>query len=685
MKNVTLNKNMRNSIVSLLLIFVSVLFCTGEIVQAVGTTSYTSTVDENGRLIRTQDAYLPMNTITSLGLSTPEDLYFDSEDNLYIADTGNRRIVKYDTINDELLGILEYEGFASPKGVFVTDAGDIYVADSSAKSVFRFDKDFELIEIFEKPTTPIFEDTNFEPSKIAVDNVGNMYILGEGVYSGIIQISQENEFLGFFAVNQTTLTPMEAFQRLIFSKEQIEKLAQTVPNTFSNVFIDGDGIVYTTTMGSEKNSEIGVKKHNTNGVNMLKNRIISEEDSTDVYVDTRGNMYVSSNSGFISVYSKDGELIFRFGSPAGLNDIAGLFTRLPAIAVDSNFNVWAVDGEKGYLQSFAPTEYAETIYRAMDYYQDGEYENSKQEWNNALRLNQMSVLAHDGVGKTLLQEQDYEQAIVHFEVAGNRALFSEAFWEVRNNWLQQYLPTILIALVILFVAGKIVNHFKKEEIKLLKKRIRSDLSALPILKDIYFGRECSKKPFDTFYEIRKDRAGSVLGATFIYITGFIVYMLYQTNKGYIYQFTKIEDMDINAIVIGFFLIIGLFILCNYLITSINDGLGTFKQIYLVPAYSAIPIITCMIIVIGLSHILVENEAFILTLTMQIGTIWTLGTLFIGLWTLHDYTFKETIRSIIYTILFMGIIAMIGILITIMWEQLWDFVFTIGKEILRNVL
>ena len=55
-------------------------------------TSYTYTLDQKYRFVRTQDAYLPDKTITTLGLSKPADLFIDESGTLYIADSGNRRV-----------------------------------------------------------------------------------------------------------------------------------------------------------------------------------------------------------------------------------------------------------------------------------------------------------------------------------------------------------------------------------------------------------------------------------------------------------------------------------------------------------------------------------------------------------------------------------------------------------------
>ena len=70
----------------------------------------------------------------------------------------------------------------------------------------------------------------------------------------------------------------------------------------------------------------------------------------------------------------------------------------------------------------------------------------------------MSVLAHNGVAKAYFNYEEYDKAMEHFEIAGNREGYSDAFWEVRNKSLQKNLSTALIIIIIL-VALKIVLIF----------------------------------------------------------------------------------------------------------------------------------------------------------------------------------------------------------------------------------
>jgi sugar lactone lactonase YvrE len=646
-------------------------------------TSYTYTMNEKGQFTRTQDAYLPDRTITDLGLSAPDDLYIDKDNMLYIADSSNQRIVKYDIAKGNVAGILEYEGFMNPRGVFVTGEGHIYVADPSAKLIFRFNEKFELIESFGKPDTPSFADTAFEPLRVAVDNIGNMYIVGEGVYNGIIQLAYTGEFLGYFTVNQTKLSIVQAIQNALFTREQMENLVDRVPTTFSNIFIDSDGVVYTTTMGTNTD---GLKKHNTAGGNMFQYPVIGYDSMTDIYVDQYGIIYTSIHNGIIGVYSSAGELIFEFGSSVSDIDISGLYSVLPTVAVDQNRNIWTVDGEKGYLQSFKPTSYALMVYGAMDLYNQGLYEEAMVQWTEVLKLNQMSVLAHNGVGKSYLRAGMYEEAMEHFKVAGNREYYSEAFWEVRNTWLQSYLEYFAMGIIAIVAISQIVKRFDKEKkLKNSRKAFIDKLYTIPVVKDVLYAFRIPKHPLDTYYYIRVKKKGTPIGATILYILFFVIYMTYQTGKGFIYQFVAVEDMDINAIVFGFFAILILFVISNYLVTSIKDGDGSLKQVYMIPAYGMLPTMVSMLVITIMSYFLTYNESFLLTIILNIGIIWSVVIIFIGFQTVHDYTMKEMISSTIITFVFMIIAAVITLIIIIMWEQLWQFIQTLVEEMMGNVL
>lgn len=659
-------------------------------------TFFTMTLNAKGRYVRTQDAYLPDKTNMSLGLKAPEDMIFDDDNHLWIADTGNARIVKYDTYANSVISILTYPEFRTPKGVFVSSRG-VYVADSTAKAVFRFDLNLNFVEKFERPNSISFGDTAFAPSKMVVDNRGNMYIYGEGVNSGIIQLSNRGEFLGYFTTNKIRLNPIQRFYQLIFSQEQFDNIAQRDPATFSSLFIDKNSMIYTTTMSTNFNA---VKKHNTQGGNIF-DRTLAYDDARDVYVDAQGIIYAGMQSGVIFVYDQQGRFIFSFGagSNAISDDVAGIFSKLAAIAVRNDGRVFALDDQKSFLQSFEPTDYSTQIYEAIYLYETRQYQASIEAWNGVLELNQMSVIAHNKIAESYLQIENYEQAMKHFKLAGNRDGYSVASWEVRNINIQNSLGTFIILGVALFAVYTVLKYVDKKtgtyvmdngetahgpgKISTFLVPVKN-IFKIKFIADLLLIFKVMRHPVDSFYDIKVGKKGSFLAALIIYFTLFIIFINYSANKGFIYQYIAPEDLDITALVLGYFSLTILFVITNYLDTSINDGIGTLKNIFLMFIYALGPLLIAFAATTALSFVLTQDEVFFLDMTMNVGWAWTAILIFIGVSETHQYTGKQTVRSIIMSILFLVILAVVLIIIISMWQQLYYFIEAIVKEAIRNV-
>ena len=676
-------------IYTLILIALALLLVPITSTDASSATTYTFAINAKGYYVVTQDAYLPDRTILDIGLDEPEDIFIDENDYLFIADTGNKRIVVYDPATDIVLYEITHDDFRSPRGLFITEDNELYVADSVAETIFKFTTDGTFIESYGKPTSASYGSDAFNPKKVAVDNQGNMFIIAEGIYSGIIQMSNRGEFQGYFATNTVQLTAKQRLENLLFSDKQLDQVSDRNPISFSNIFVDKKGIKFSTSFGDGIDN---LKKHNTDGSSSIDTNYGVDLELLDVYTDSNGIIYTASDKGFINVFTSDGDYIFGFGeNPPGANvtlqdyDVAGLYTNLEAIAVDSEGRIWTLDSSKSFIQSYTPTEYTTKIYSALALYSDGRYGDAVVEWENVLRLNQLSVIAHNEIGKNLYSQSDYEESMYHFELAGNRGYYSQAYWEVRNQDLQANLPYVLLGLLIftiVYYTVKFTNR-KYHYLDVPKKKIKK-IGQIKLINDVLYMFNLIKHPIDSFYYIKKKEKGSYTGATIIFFIFFTSYMIFVTSKGFIYQYVEAADLDLNAIILGFFSLTILFVFSNYLVTSINDGEGSLGDIYKGTMYSTLPIISAYLVATYLSYYFTYNEVFILELIINVGMGWSALLIFIAIQELHNYTIRESIKSLLLTFLFMAIAAVIFAFIQIMGDQLIQFVIALIKEAFRNV-
>jgi hypothetical protein len=101
-------------------------------------------------------------------------------------------------------------------------------------------------------------------------------------------------------------------------------------------------------------------------------------------------------------------------------------------------------------------------------------------------------------------------------------------------------------------------------------------------------------------------------------------------------------------------------------------------------YSTLPIISAYLVATYLSYYFTYNEVFILELIINVGMGWSALLIFIAIQELHNYTIRESIKSLLLTFLFMAIAAVIFAFIQIMGDQLIQFVIALIKEAFRNV-
>ncbi|HBF15104.1 MAG TPA: hypothetical protein DDW30_05385, partial [Clostridiales bacterium] len=180
--------------------------------------TYTYSID--GKALYSPDAYSASKTVGSADLSlgsfypnvtgkdleklskldNPGDMVTDSEKKVYIADSGNNRIVilsRYLELDYIISDFVNDKGnpdsFTNPQGVFVVnpkdgDNGEIWVCDTDHNRLVVFDRvTFEFKKIVDQPQSQLFDDDAvYKPVAMAIDQYGRIYVVSSTTYQGII-------------------------------------------------------------------------------------------------------------------------------------------------------------------------------------------------------------------------------------------------------------------------------------------------------------------------------------------------------------------------------------------------------------------------------------------------------------------------------------------------------------------
>lgn len=638
-------------------------------------TSYTYSTSRRG-FVRTQDAYLPGPVLLrEAGLKTPEDICI-RDGVIYVADAGNRRIVRYDLASGEYVvlaeGLLQY-----PTGLYVRKDGCIYVADYGAKKVLLLSMDGRLLREYLRPEEAIFGSAaTYFPRKVAANSAGDVYIVSEGGYDGIINLNADGRFMGYFGFNYTRMTLWQRIQQRIFTDAQLNKVLTEKPSPFGNLDIGEDGIVYTVTPAVRGNA---LKRHDIAGANMIADDMVDESNFVDVCVGSFGQMYALTQTGLINEYDAAGDLLVTFGGKAIASERAGFFSVAAAIARDAQDNLYVLDRERGAVHVFCPTDFILGIHSAIRDYENGDYQSSRRLWQQVIDRGGRMEYAYQYLARTYYQTQDYANALKYAKLADSREMASDAFWEMRNTWLMRYLGYILSAFALGAMLWRVYRLLRPKPPTITLSR--QSLEHTPGLRgDLKLTRRYLRHPVDTLYYIRRGECATPLSATVLYLAAFVVFFADYYFRSFIFNEHKAEEGSIILLAALFFGAIGFTVGGNYLVSSISEGEGKLRHVYIMGAYALTPVILGLPLITVMSYALTLNEAFFIEAGQTLLWLWSAVLLVIGVHEVHQFTLRRTVANVLWTLFFIAIALIVLSVLYMFWDQLSQFVYSLVKEV-----
>ncbi len=177
------------------------------------------TYDYWGQPAPAPQAYLPVSIIRGrdLGvgdLRNPNDLHVSASGHIYIADTGNNRVIVLDPEWRLVRIISEFENAGGtdrlngPRGLYVTEDESLYIADTGNGRILHFDAEGRLVRVIGRPESDIPgiipANFNYRPLKVGVDQHGRIYVVAQDLYEGLITFSQDGRFRGFMGAPRVT-------------------------------------------------------------------------------------------------------------------------------------------------------------------------------------------------------------------------------------------------------------------------------------------------------------------------------------------------------------------------------------------------------------------------------------------------------------------------------------------------
>ena len=457
---------------------------------------YTYNYDYWGDVQYSPDAYEVATVVTAadLGLEqkmlNPQGLYVYG-DLIYICDTGNNRILELERTGKQEVelvriidsfngnGLTDVTTFSTPNDIARDEEGNFYVADKNNGRVVKLDSELNYVMEFTKPTDATFDQSlTFLPSKITIDSAGRVYCVASNVNKGLIKFEMDGEFSGFVGATEVVFDFVDYIWKRIATAEQRAQMTNFVPTEYDNLYMDYDGFIYVcTTNVSEADLDAGTNPMKR--LNLMGSDIMVRNGEWDII----GDIYWGEGGGYsgpslitditafendvfvgldkvrgrLFAYDDQGRMVFAFG---GNGNVDGYFKQPVALEHMDN-DLLVLDSLDCSITIFTLTEYGTAIFDAIEQFQNGQYTESGESWQRVVEMNGNYDLAYIGIGRSLLRQERYEEAMEYFELKYDAENYSKAFKQYRKIWVEENIVMILIVVFVVLCVPLIIGKLKK--------------------------------------------------------------------------------------------------------------------------------------------------------------------------------------------------------------------------------
>lgn len=681
----------------------------------------TYTYSSNGYIMNSPDAYVPDVVVDgdyigsdtqakSVPISAARDITVGQDGKVYLSDATQNCIYVMDRYYKHIMTINSFvneqgvrDGFNGVSGLYVNDKC-IYACDTDNSRIVMFDLDGNFIKTVRQPESALFKtDSIYRPVAVAVDEYDRMFIVSSTTYEGIIVMGDDGSFYGYIGAQKVALTAWEIFWRTVNPSSASD--VEYVSAEYNNITIDSQNFIYVTTTGIDEDQQYSamvgkskegtyapVKKLNASGADVMNRNgfyppsgevmimPVSSDDGSaaekfgpskivDAAVGPEGTWsIIDQRRSRVFTYDSEGNLLFAFGDSGNQK---GSISSIKAVCYQGD-NMLLLDADNGSFTVYRRTEYGDILTTALKNQNNRNYAAEIDDWREILKRNNNFDVAYNGIASALFRDKDYEGAMEYYKAAFNKQGYSDAYMQVRKDWMSKYfliVPVIGIVFIILIAkfAGFAAKKNKEVSLKVGQKNIKEEL---------LYAFHVMTHPFDGFWDLKHEKRGSVRGSIIILIITVLANFYQGMAGGFIYGGFSTVTSSILSILVPLML----WVIANWCLTTLFQGEGTFKDVFIASSYALLPLPIIIIPTSIISNVLTLDEGGLLSMVNGLAFLWVFVLIFFGMMITHDYSIGKSILTALGTIVGMVFIMFIAVLFSTLLTKMVTFVYGIVQEI-----
>ena len=187
-------------------------------------------------------------------------------------------------------------------------------------------------------------------------------------------------------------------------------------------------------------------------------------------------------------------------------------------------------------------------------------------------------------------------------------------------------------------------------------------------------------PFKGFDEMKTEGMGSFAFCLVVFVFSCLLNVLEYVYTGFLINYNDLYQVSTLYLMLVTAFPVALFVTGNWSVTTLLNGKGKFKEIFMAMMYALYPYCILRLAALVLSNYLLLDEMSVVTTLRVIGAVLFAFYLFIGLVVIHDYNFSQGVGMVLLTLAAILIIVFILMLGFSLVADVWDFLSVVWREL-----
>ena len=257
-------------------------------------------------------------------------------------------------------------------------------------------------------------------------------------------------------------------------------------------------------------------------------------------------------------------------------------------------------------------------------------------------------------------------------VRGKERTKMDFFWEMlslqETLFLLILLGVLILILLAVWVFRKIAVHNQKTLASPAGGRLRDAL---------LLGFYVIFHPFNGYWALKGEKRGGVRSATILLALACLTQAIAAAASGFL---SGDEEASVGSGVLNLLAPLLLWCIANTCFTSLMDGKGSFRDVYVAVGTSTLPVTLLVLPCTVVSHFLILEELPILAMVTNVAYIWMAALIFFSMITVHDYTLGKNVLVSILTVLGMAFILFLLFIFVSLIGRMISLVSAVGTEL-----